>query len=253
MYANSSAGDRTHSHSPQDLVDSEGNSANALAADDSSTTSEDEGPWPIEYLRPRAVSICKGTAFSSPCTQSVAGTLPTELLLEIFKFLSCARDLHATLLTCKLWSACCVEMLWYKPILYTPPALLKLLSTLRKDNTAYSYPVFVRRFNLSYLADQIADSVLLQLQSCRRIERLTLVNCRRITDRGLCDILSRNNGLVALDVTNLELITDLSILVAASRNKQLQGLNLTGCLRITDDAVTNIAIHCEQLRRVSYP
>lgn len=185
--------------------------------------------------------------------QSIAARLPSELILEILKYLLSTQDLHATLLTCRLWSECSVEMLWYKPILYTPPALLKMLSTIRKESMTYEYPTFVRRLNLSYLADQISDAILLKLQPCRRLERLTLVNCKRVTDRGLCDIISRNVGLIALDVTNLDAITDLSVLVAASRNKNLQGLNLSGCLKITDDAITSIAVSCPSLRRVGHP
>lgn len=220
---------------------------------DSSSASEDEA-FPIATestslaLSRRRLSSETGYIEN----QSIAARLPPELILEILNYLSSTQDLHSALLTCRLWSECSVEMLWYKPVLYTPPALLKMLSTIRRESMTYEYPTFIRRLNLSYLADQISDAILLKLQPCRRLERLTLVNCKRVTDRGLCDIISRNSGLIALDVTNLDGITDLSILVAASRNKHLQGLNLSGCLKITDDAVTSIAHSCPSLRRVSF-
>lgn len=220
--------------------------------ENSSISSEDECWDRATFsLQRTATSIRRNSVETLEARQEVGATqLPHELILEIFKFLPTTRDLYSTLLTCQTWCACSVEMLWYKPVLYSATSLVKLLATLRKDDHTFEYPNFIRRLNLSYLADQVSDALILKMQSCRRLERLTLVNCKRVTDRGLCDILSRNNGLIALDVSNLELITDLPVLVAASRNKELQGLNLAGCISITDDAIISIASSCKNLRRV---
>lgn len=223
----------------------------ASPMDSSSGASDDETETTVFKPNSAATSVRRLSVQSREHRdQSIAACLPSELILEIFKFLSSARDLHSTLLTCQSWCECSVEMLWYKPSLYQPPALLKLLATLRRDFLTFEYALFIRRLNLSYVSEQVADAILLKLQSCRKLERITLVNCKRVSDRGLCDILARNTGLIALDLSNLELVTDLSILVAASRNKALQGLNLSGCLNITDDAVVNIATSCLHLRRV---
>lgn len=182
--------------------------------------------------------------------QSIAANLPYELLLEIFKFLPTMKDLHSTLLTCHSWCACSVELLWYKPLLLSAPAMIKFLPVIRREGLTFDYPAFIRRLNLSYLSDQIADAILMKLQRCNRLERLTLVGCHRVTDRGLCDVLSKNTGIIALDVSGVEEISDLSILVVASRHRNLQGLNLTDCKKITDDAITNVAKNCPNLRRV---
>lgn len=219
----------------------------------SSSSISDEETWLSSGFNPRDTVVVKrrlSSEITEHRSQSLAACLPSELILEIFKLLSSPKDLYSTLLTCQSWCACTVELLWYKPILYTAPSLLRLLSTLKKEDLTFEYPTFIRRLNLSYLTEQISDSILLKLQPCRKLERLTLGNCRRVSDRGLCDILSRNSGLIALDLSNVEEITDLPILVAASRNKELQGLNLTGCVKITDDAIVSIAASCQHLRRV---
>lgn len=182
--------------------------------------------------------------------QSIAANLPYELLLEIFKFLPSMKDLHSTLLTCQSWCACSVELLWYKPLLLTAPAMIRFLPIIRREGLTFDYPAFIRRLNLSYLSDQISDAILKKLQRCNRLERLTLVGCHRVTDRGLCDVLSKNTGIIALDVSGVEEISDLSVLVVASRHRNIQGLNLTDCKKITDEAIINVANKCPNLRRV---
>lgn len=223
------------------------------SVDSSSTTSDDETCDNVPFKPASAATSARRLSIESRenNAQSTAACLPSELLLEIFKFLPSANDLYSTLLTCQSWCECSVEMLWYKPMLYRKSALDKLISAIWRPAMTFEYSMFIRRLNLSYLVDHIDDNTLLKLHSCRNLERVTLSNCTKVTDRGLCDVLARNKGLVALDVTNLDFITDLSVLVAASRNKSLQGLNLSGCTKITDDAVTNIATSCKYLRRVS--
>lgn len=220
--------------------------------DSSSAAASDDDNWVGAFAPACTATSVRRLSVDSRVEgdQSTAATLPSELILEIFQSLTSTRDLHSTLLTCRSWCECSVQMLWHKPSIYTPPSLLKLLETMRMGHLTFEYALFIRRLSLSYVYEQVADSILLSLQCCRKLERITLVNCRRVTDRGLCDVLTRNPGLIALDLTNLELITDLSILVASSRNKLLQGLNLSGCSKITDDSITNIAKGCPQLRRV---
>ena len=219
--------------------------------DSSSATSDDDSWHPsasvIKAFEP--ASAMRRMSLDAR-DQSIAATLPSELILEIFKFLHTAKDLHSCLLTCQTWCACSVEMLWYKPQLYTAPSMIKFLPIIRKEGLSFDYPSFIRRLNLSYLCEQIADAILMKLQRCKRLERLTLLGCKRVTDRGLADILSHNTGLIALDISGLDQVTDLSVLVAASRNKNLQGLNLTDCRNITDDAIVEIAQQCRNLRRI---
>ncbi len=205
---------------------------------------DDTGPIP----RPGIISFasCGTTARS----QSPAASLPFELIMEIFKYITKPADIRSTVLVCKSWCACSVEKLWFKPFLYQTTSLLQFMAAVRKERPSFEYPLFIKRLNLTYLNEHMSDQILTKLSPCKRLERLTLIGCNRLTDRGLCDILSRNTGITAMDLTGLELITDLSILVAATKNRSLQGLNLTQCVHLTDDSIVSVATTCRHLRRV---
>lgn len=237
--------------SPPDAVPAQ-RSSRISPVDDSSTAS-DEDDWsnsPFDVASTPITARRLSTESRIERDQSIAARLPSELLLEIFKFLPAMSDIHATLLTCRSWCECSVETLWYKPSMYTATAFSKFLKTLKRNDLTFEYALFVRRLNLSYIPDEVTDAALYSLRVCQKLERMTLVHCNAITDRGLCDVLCQNTGLIALDLSNLDLITDLSVLVIASRNRALQGLNLSGCNKVTDDAVISIAKNCRHLRRV---
>ena len=122
--------------------------------DSSSTNGSDIENWdPLTDLHAEDLPRMRRTSADTikPAQQSIAASIPSELILEILKLLQNPKDLYAAMLTCQSWCVCSVELLWYKPILYTAPALIKLLPVLRRDGITFDYPSFIRRLNLSYL------------------------------------------------------------------------------------------------------
>ncbi|KTW31503.1 hypothetical protein T552_00145 [Pneumocystis carinii B80] len=181
---------------------------------------------------------------------SAAERLPSELILAIFKYISSGSDMQSCLLVCWSWCYCSVESLWYRPFLYQSSNLIKFCNTLCRKNLSFNYAQLIRRLNLSYVCDYVSDQYLSKLDKCTRLERLTLIGCKRITDKGIHDILSKNPNLLALDFTGLELITNKTLFCIAKYLKNLQGLNLTNCKNITDESIIAIANSCSNLRRI---
>ncbi|KAG4305421.1 hypothetical protein PORY_000977 [Pneumocystis oryctolagi] len=189
-------------------------------------------------------------AFKGKKVVSAAERLPSELILAIFKYISSGTDMQSCLLVCWSWCHCSVESLWYRPFLYQSSNLIKFCNTLCRKNLSFNYAQLIRRLNLSYVCDFVSDQYLSKLDKCTRLERLTLIGCKRVTDKGICDILSRNPNLLALDFTGLELITNKTLFCIAKYLKNLQGLNLTNCKNITDESIIAIAHSCSNLRRI---
>ncbi|OBZ76747.1 SCF E3 ubiquitin ligase complex F-box protein grrA [Grifola frondosa] len=120
---------------------------------------------------------------------------------------------------------------------------------LREDQT-FLYAHFIRRLNFLCLGSELSDSLFARLAHCVRLERLTLINCKSISDEGLMRVLPNCPSLVALDLTGVSEVTDNSIVALAASTKRLQGINLTGCRQVTDKGVLALAANCSLLRRV---
>ncbi|KTW32809.1 SCF ubiquitin ligase complex subunit GRR1 [Pneumocystis jirovecii RU7] len=211
-------------------------------------TSEDEGIIHVSGKigqKSKKMSASKGKR-----AVSAAERLPSELILSIFKYISSGTDMQSCLLVCWSWCHCSIESLWYRPFLYQSSSLIKFCNTLCRKNLSFNYAQLIRRLNLSYVCDYVSDQYLSKLDKCTLLERLTLIGCKRVTDKGICDILSRNPNLLALDFTGLELITNKTLFCIAKYQKNLQGLNLTNCKNITDESIIAIAHSCSNLRRI---
>ncbi|CAG8844275.1 28502_t:CDS:1, partial [Racocetra persica] len=52
---------------------------------------------------------------SSSTSHAKAATIPSELILQIFKYVTSTADLKSCILVCKSWCRCGVELLWHKP------------------------------------------------------------------------------------------------------------------------------------------
>lgn len=113
----------------------------------------------------------------------------------------------------------------------------------------FPYARFVRRLNLSNVADEVQDAHFRCLASCIRMERLTLTGCIQLTDASL-SILANMHNLVALDLTGVLDVTDKTILIVAASSPKIQGINLEGCKKITDVGVIAISESCPLLRRI---
>ncbi|KAG8802032.1 SCF ubiquitin ligase complex subunit, partial [Serendipita sp. 399] len=113
----------------------------------------------------------------------------------------------------------------------------------------FPYARFVRRLNLSGVADDVKDAHFRCLAACHRLERLTLNGCVHLTDKSLV-VLSAMVNLIALDLTGVVDVTDLTLVAVATSSSKLQGVNLEGCKKITDVGVIALADNCRLLRRI---
>jgi F-box and leucine-rich repeat protein GRR1 len=191
------------------------------------------------------------------CNPSRIGTghsptshLPPEILIHILKHLSSPRDLYNSLLVCRTWCECSVELLWHKPSFSKLSTLVKMMRVLTHNDQTFTYAHFIRRLNFLFLGPDITDSIFCRLAQCDRLERLTLVGCTAISDDALSRVLPCCPNLVAIDLTGVVEITDKVVVALAASAQRLQGINLGGCKKLTDVGVSALATHCSLLRRV---
>ena len=176
--------------------------------------------------------------------------LPPEILITTFTKLASSADLRNCMLVSKTWATNIVDILWHRPLCNNWANMTNVVDAV--NNPGYfQYATLVKRLNLSNLQADISDGTCQSFESCKRIERLTLTSCSKLTDLGVMFLVKGRSGLLALDVTGLELLTDVSILKVAEECRRLQGLNVTDCPRITDDSIVSIGRNCRYLKRVS--
>ena len=176
--------------------------------------------------------------------------LPNELLICIFSKLASASDLYACLRVCKLWSRCCIDLLWHRPLFTNWTRLESVASALQARRPAWPYSELIRRLNLSNLSQQISDGTLQSFVHCKRIERLTLTGCQNLSDSGIKGLVEGSRSLLALDVTGIANITDVTVKALAKHCPRLQGLNITCCRQISDESLVPLAKSCKYLKRV---
>jgi F-box and leucine-rich repeat protein GRR1 len=176
--------------------------------------------------------------------------LPPELLISIFAKLSSTADLRSCMLVSYNWATHCVGVLWHRPQCNDWKNVVNITSSLSK-NPFFPYHEMVRRLNLATLHEKVNDGSIQPFMQCKRIERLTLTNCSKLTDSGVSGLVEGNKHLQALDVTDIRSLTDHTLLTVAGHCPRLQGLNLTNCSRITDESLVAVAENCRQIKRVS--
>lgn len=176
--------------------------------------------------------------------------LPPELLIGVFTKLSSSMDLRSCMLISKTWSRNCVDLLWHRPLCNSWQNLLSVTQSIQQPDGYYSYNALVKRLNLSNLNDQINDGTVKPFMLCKRIERLTLTGCVKLTDGGVCSLINGSRSLLALDITGLDAVTDHTLRAVAANCLRLQGLNITDCSKVTDESLVAVAEHCHFLKRV---
>jgi len=105
---------------------------------------------------------------------------------------------------------------------------------------------------MSTLTSQVGDGILLGMADCKRVERLTLTNCTKLTDTSLQPLLDGNRSLLALDITGLDQVTDQTMITVADNCLRLQGLNVTGCKKLTDASIQAVAKSCRHIKRLKF-
>lgn len=190
------------------------------------------------------------TDFEEQCRVTPISRLPAELLITIFSKLPSATDVRNCMLVSKSWAKNSVDLLWHRPDSRNWERLLNIIQTVRKKHAFFAYHDLVRRLNLAQLGDMVSDGTLQPMSNCKRIERLTLTNCRMLTDLSVEALIQGNRNLLAIDCTNLDQITDVSLLAIANNCFRLQGLNITKCTKITDESLVVVAQKCRRVKRV---
>ncbi|KAF2837740.1 RNI-like protein [Patellaria atrata CBS 101060] len=178
--------------------------------------------------------------------------LPAELMIAIFARLGSPADLKTCMLVSKDWARNSVGLLWHRPQTNKWPNLQSVARAIRTQPGYFDYHRLVKRLNMSSLGAEVSDGTLYPFSDCKRIERLTLTNCTKVTDTGLIPLLEGNRSLLALDVTGLESITDKTMLAVARNSVRLQGLNITNCKKITDPSLEEVAKNCKYVKRLKF-
>ncbi|KAF8944543.1 SCF ubiquitin ligase complex subunit, partial [Haplosporangium gracile] len=176
-------------------------------------------------------------------------SLPSELILFMFKFLAAAHDLRSAVLVCKLWCSCGMDLLWSKPALLTLPVAERMVQTISLPNTIFPYANYIRRLNLSFIAPDVTDPMLFQFAPCVRLERLLLAGSNKATIAGLQSVLSGCPGLYSLDLSDIPAVTDALIEYVAEKCPRLHTLYVGSCSSLTDDSIVKLATNCPQLKR----
>jgi F-box and leucine-rich repeat protein GRR1 len=186
------------------------------------------------------------------CRISPICRLPAEIMIAIFAKLPKPSDLASCMLVSRSWAQNCVGLLWHRPFTAEWTSLQRVVQTLSTSpRTTFNYPYFIKRLNLSTLANQASDGVLAPFKDCKRIERLTLTGCHMLSDYSVEKVIQGNTSLLALDVTRINNLTDKTILAVAQNCYRLQGLNISDCRQISNEALEQVAYSCRNLKRVS--
>lgn len=177
--------------------------------------------------------------------------LPPEILITIFSKLGSTADLRTCMLVSKTWAKNSVDLLWHRPLCNNWKNLLNVVHSVRKPHSYFAYYDLVKRLNLTSLAADVSDGTIMPLAVCKRVERLTLTNCTKLTDIGVMALVEGNRNLLALDFAGLDSITDHTLLAVADNCSRLQGLNITGCKQVTDKSICALSENCKSLKRVN--
>lgn len=179
--------------------------------------------------------------------------LPNEILISIFAKLASSSDLLHCMLTSKRWARNSVDLLWHRPACTNFNRHKSICQTLGLPNQYFHYKDFIKRLNLASIADKVNDGSVLPLAVCNRIERLTLTNCKNLTDIGLIPLVQDSHHLLALDISGDDQITEATVFAIAEHCRRLQGLNVSGCTRISNEGMIKLAESCKYIKRVSIP
>ena len=242
----STSSSSSSSTSPEREADDDDNDSFMLQANDSqSSLGMDISP---EHSDNEAARL----EYEERCRVSPVHRLPAELLISIFARLAAPKDLQTCMLVSKDWARNSVGLLWHRPGMHKWESIHNVVQTIRKSDKFFAYQDLVKRLNMSTLAGQVSDGSLLGMVDCKRIERLTLTNCTKLTDVSLQPLIEGNRSLLALDVTGLDQLTDRTLITVADHCLRLQGLNVTNCKKLTDASITAIAKSCRHLKRLKF-
>ncbi|CEH12429.1 Leucine rich repeat proteins, some proteins contain F-box [Ceraceosorus bombacis] len=180
-----------------------------------------------------------------------ASFLPHEILLHVFRFVAARpTDLRSCLAVCKTWTLCGVELLWHRPAFKNLEGFQKFAKVLASPTATFEYASFVRRINFVAIAGHLTDDTFRSIAACTRVERLTLSDCKHLSNKVLEEVLTQTKNIVAIDLTGVTGLEDGALKILAATCPRLQGINLSGCQQLSSEAVANLARAAPLLRRV---
>lgn len=179
--------------------------------------------------------------------------LPTEVLLQIFKYLD-KSDLFSLLTVCREFSDLIVEILWFRPNMQSDVAFHKILNVMKlsRDQTHWDYRNYIKRLNLSFMTKLVDDELLDLFAGCPKLERLTLVTCTKLTHTPITRVLQNCDRLQSIDMTGVQDIRDDIIYALAKHCTRLQGLYAPGCGNISEEAIITLLGSCPMLKRIKF-
>lgn len=179
--------------------------------------------------------------------------LPTEVLLQIFKYLD-KGDLFLLLTVCRELSDLIVEILWFRPNMQSASAFAKIrqIMCLDRGATHWDYRKYIKRLNLLFMTSLVDDGLLALFAGCAKLERLTLVNCTKLTHAPITSVLEHCDRLQLIDMTGVQDVQDDIILALAAHCTRLQGLYAPGCGNILEHAIVTLLRACPMLKRVKF-
>lgn len=176
--------------------------------------------------------------------------LPAEILINIFSKLGMPSDVYHCMQVSKKWARNAVDLLWHRPSCLNIAKHTIICSALASGAPYFTYHDMIKRLNLAALSELVNDGSVVALAVCTRVERLTLTNCKGLTDSGITGLIQGNSNLLALDASSVNEITDSTMLALASNCKRLQGLNISGCKKVSSDALITVADSCRSIKRI---
>ncbi|KAK5122273.1 hypothetical protein LTR85_004184 [Meristemomyces frigidus] len=206
----------------------------------------------IEMSSEQSEDAAARMEYEERCRVSPVARLPAELLISIFARLSAPNDLRNCMLVSKDWARNSVGLLWHRPGMNKWESIHSVVQSIRKANKFFAYQDLVKRLNMSTLANLVSDGCLVGMTECKRVERLTLTNCSKLTDVSLQPLVDSNRSLLALDITGLDQVTDKTMITVADNCLRLQGLNVTGCKKLSDASIVAVAKTCRHLKRLKF-
>ncbi len=215
------------------------------------TTGRNDSQSSLGQLSLRDMNMSPSDEIERERRISPISRLPPEILMGVFAKLSSSTDLLSCMLVSKHWARNSAEMLWHRPLCNTWSNLSIVTKSILEPECYFPYSMLVRRLNLSNLAEEVNDGSVQPFNFCKRIERLTLTGCKKLTDLGVTSLIDGSKALLALDVTGLSAITDHTLKAVSENCGRLQGLNITDCSKVTDESLMAVAQNCRSLKRVS--
>ncbi|ANZ77674.1 BA75_04545T0 [Komagataella pastoris] len=178
--------------------------------------------------------------------------LPTEVLLLILSFVTSKTDLLSFMLTCRKFGDLVSGLLWFRPGISNAYVYKEMIRIMRipPEKTFWDYKKFIRRLNLSLVSNLVEDEFLYAFSGCPNLERITLVNCSKVTADSVATILKDASNLQSIDLTGVLNITDGVYYSLARHCKKLQGLYAPGSMAVSKNAVYTLISNCPMLKRI---